>query len=432
MKVTILNGNPVDASESLDKYLAQLKTKLESQNHKVTLLSIRELDAKYCIGCFGCWVKTPGECSSADESSIVCRSVINSDFTLWAAPLKMGFPSTMLKKVIDKSIPILHPYFVVARGEAHHRKRYKKYPRIGLLIEKESDTDSRDLEIMTDIFNRTALNMKSRLEFSLTTDDPVDEVAQRIVKKARDILPYAKKLLPIPGEEISPPKRITLFNGSPRGKKGNTPIMLTQFMNGFISIPGNTGEIHHINRLKQTDDFVQAFAEAECVWLGFPLYTDAMPAMVKLFIEALEPLKNRESNPPMGFVIQSGFPEAAHSRHIERYLQKLAARLSAPYLGTIVKGSGEGIRMMPEKSNRGLFENLQSLGREFGERGQLNTSILNDIAKLERYHPLLSPVFKVFLRLPIASWYWDTQLKENDAYEQRFATPYQGSISGLK
>ena len=42
---------------------------------------------------------------------------------------------------------------------------------------------------------------------------------------------------------------------------------------------------------------VQAFADAECVWLGFPLYTDGMPGIVKTFIEALEPLKGREDNP---------------------------------------------------------------------------------------------------------------------------------------
>jgi multimeric flavodoxin WrbA len=425
MKITILNGNPVDASETLEKYLNQLKIRLESQNHEVNLLSIRELDAKYCIGCFGCWVKTPGKCSSADESSIVCRSVVISDFTLWVAPLKMGFPSAMLKKVMDKSISIIHPYFSVVRGEAHHRKRYKKYPRIGLLIEKESDTDQQDIEIVTDIFNRTALNMKSRLEFSLTTDDPVEEVAQRISKRSKDILPYAKRLQPTEGERISPPKRLTLFNGSPRGKKGNTPIMLTQFMKGFISNPGNNAEIHHINRLKQTDDFVQAFADAECVWLGFPLYTDAMPASVKHFIEALEPLKDRTTNPPMGFVIQSGFPESLHSRYVERYLKKLAARMKAPYLGTIVKGGGEGIRIMPEESTRGLFENLQALGREFGEKGQLKNSILQSIAKPERYHPLLIPIFKIFVHLPVSSWYWDSQLKEYGVYEERFATPYQ-------
>jgi hypothetical protein len=36
----------------------------------------------------------------------------------------------------------------------------------------------------------------------------------------------------------------------------------------------------------------------------------------------------------------------------------------------------------------------------------------------------LIPVFKVFVRTKMANAYWDNQLKENGAYERRFARPY--------
>ena len=72
--------------------------------------------------------------------------MINSDFTLWAAPLKMGFPSALLKMAMDKHLPLIHPYMVVDQGEAHHLRRYARYPRLGLLVEKESGTDRRDLQ----------------------------------------------------------------------------------------------------------------------------------------------------------------------------------------------------------------------------------------------------------------------------------------------
>jgi len=171
---------------------------------------------------------------------------------------------------------------------------------------------------------------------------------------------------------------------------------------------------------------VETFTQAECAWIGFPLYTDAMPGMVKAFIEALEKLRGRLENPPVGFLVQSGFPEAAHSRHVERYLEKLAARLGSPYLGTIVKGGGEGVRMMPDNANRKLFESLQALGRGFGETGALNPHLLRQVAGIERYPAYLTPLFKLLVRLPLVNYYWDTQLKENLAYEQRFARPYWG------
>ena len=69
------------------------------------------MDVRYCVGCFGCWVKTPGECVSKDGSHDIRREVINSDLVLFASPLIMGFTSALLKKAHDKLIPLIHPYF---------------------------------------------------------------------------------------------------------------------------------------------------------------------------------------------------------------------------------------------------------------------------------------------------------------------------------
>ena len=200
--------------------------------------------------------------------------------------------------------------------------------------------------------------------------------------------------------------------------------MLDRFLGGFTSIGGRTYEMYHLNRLKEADRFQRAFAEAEGVLLGFPLYTDAMPGLVKAFIETLAPFRGRAGNPPIGFLVQSGFPEAAHSRHVEKYLEKLANRLGSPYLGTIIKGGGEGTRIMPERMTRDLFQTLDQIGRTFGETGRFDPTLLRHLAKPERYPAYLAPFFKVFLKTPQATWYWDSQLKQHGAFERRFARPY--------
>jgi hypothetical protein len=219
---------------------------------------------------------------------------------------------------------------------------------------------------------------------------------------------------------ITPPARLTLFNGSPRGRKGNTALMLEQLALGF----GQPAETYQLVRLRETESMVQAFSQAECVILGFPLYTDAMPAVVKHFIEALEPLTARGINPPLGFLVQSGFPEGLHSRYLERYLEKLAARLGSPYLGTIVKGNGEGTRVMPPPMTRDLFANLQSLGAGLASQGNLDPFLLNKVASPERYPAFLNPLFQVVVRLPVAHGYFDGMLKQNGAFTQRHAQPF--------
>jgi multimeric flavodoxin WrbA len=418
MKITILNGSPAPAQ--FDAYLAELASGLVSMEHTVNLIDLRDISLRHCVGCWGCWVKTPGQCRSCDASLDMDRAVIQSDFNLWAAPLKMGFPTELLKMALDKHLPLIHPYVEVAYSESHHMRRYPRSPRVGLLLEKEATTDAQDLQIIRDIHCRTAINFKTRLEFMLTTDTPTSEITRRISAPNVRPLPIPSRLTPTEGVAIAPPARLTLFNGSPRGRKGSTPIMLDQLAMGF----GGTTETYHLIRMRETQPMVQAFARAECTILGFPLYTDSMPGIVKHFIEALEPLVGSRNNPPLGFLVQSGFPEGLHSRYVERYLEKLAARIGSPYLGTIVKGGGEGTRTLPPEMTRTLFTNLQTLGAGLAANGRFDPQVLKAIAKPERYPAILGPVFQVILRLPFAHAYFDNMLKQNGAYEQRFARPF--------
>ncbi|RJS78658.1 flavodoxin family protein [Methanophagales archaeon] len=180
MKITILNGNPNADNVKFDNYLKELSDLLESSNHTVTILKLREMDIRYCLGCFGCWVKTPGECIVADDSRDICREYINSDFVLFASPIIMGFTSTLLKKAHDKLIPLIHPYLEIVRNEFHHLARYEKYPRIGLLLEKSKSADKRDIKIISGIYMRDAINLKTSFCFTRLTTDPVEEVANEI------------------------------------------------------------------------------------------------------------------------------------------------------------------------------------------------------------------------------------------------------------
>jgi hypothetical protein len=146
--------------------------------------------------------------------------------------------------------------------------------------------------------------------------------------------------------------------------------------------------------------------------------------VVKHFVEALESLTGRATNPPIGFVVQSGFPEGLHSRYVEQYLEKLADRLHSPYLGTVVKGNGEGTRLMSEEFNKQLFANLQAVGTSLAKNGNFDTAALKAISHPEQFPRILGPVFQLFVHLPIAHSYFDQMLKRNGVFEKRFDRPF--------
>ena len=419
MKVTILNGSP--AASSMDAYLDQLVDLLEQDGHAVTHLVLRELNLHPCTGCFNCWVKTPGHCIHVDDSDLLDKTIIQSDFVLWASPLVLGFPSALFKTALDKHLPLIHPYMEMVHGEIHHVKRYSRYPRTGMLLEKESSTDENDVHIVTTIFARTALNFKSRLEFVGTTQTALEELVKKIAYPQKGAPLYETNLTPTLFTSIQPPSHLTVFNGSPRGSSGsNTHLMLEEFRKGFA----RPSQIYHLQRVKDTEKHVQAFAEAECVWLGFPLYTDGMPGIVKHFIEALQPLLKRKSNPPIGFLVQSGFMEACHSRYVERYLENLSNRLGSPYLGTIVKGGAEGLHVMPPQANQKLFAQLQTLGAGLSNEGHLDEQILRQIAGFECIPALLLLLIRTMLKAPVTGMYFSEQMKANGVYERCFDQPF--------
>jgi len=180
MKITILNGNPDPANRPFDGYLDKLAGLWTDKGHAVEALELRSLTIAYCTGCFGCWVKTPGECVAKDDSRQVRRSVIHSDLVVMASPVMMGFSSALLKKMTDKLLPNLHPYFMIDQGEIHHRPRYERYPKMGLLLEVSPDTDTEDLALIEELYRRLTLNMKCPLAFTRLTIDPLPEVAHEI------------------------------------------------------------------------------------------------------------------------------------------------------------------------------------------------------------------------------------------------------------
>lgn len=217
---------------------------------------------------------------------------------------------------------------------------------------------------------------------------------------------------------------LVIFNGSPRGKNGNTSLLLKQFLKGFTKNPDNSIVHYYLRNRRETNQFVHAFKNAETVMLAFPLYSDAMPSIVKEFIEALEPLCGKKKNPKMAFFVHSGFPEGRHTLYVERYLIKLAARLGCEYIGTIRKGGTEGIRKQNDKTNAKLFSMFEALGSAFGTTGRFQENIAAAFKKPDVFPKFIFPIFKAMQLLGIIDKMWNRDLKANKAYRNRFDKPY--------
>lgn len=177
MKVTIFNGNPNGSRAEFDGYLSSLAVELRKRNHEVEVIALRDLNLRRCTGCFNCWVKTPGLCVQKDDGGLLCRRMLESDLLVHASPLVMGFVSPLIRRASERMMPLILPYFQVVDGELRHRLRYDHYPKYGLLMEEEPDTDEQDIALMTEFYTQIALEIHCDLQFVESTRHSVAEVA---------------------------------------------------------------------------------------------------------------------------------------------------------------------------------------------------------------------------------------------------------------
>ena len=115
---------------------------------------------KTCTGCFGCWVRTPGECVLKDAGNDIAAKVISSDMFVILTSVRFGSYSYVMKQAVDRLIPLISPFFKTINGETHHRKRYKHYP-VMLPIGVLNTLNTKEEEIFVRLAERNQINFFS-------------------------------------------------------------------------------------------------------------------------------------------------------------------------------------------------------------------------------------------------------------------------------
>lgn len=217
--------------------------------------------------------------------------------------------------------------------------------------------------------------------------------------------------------------KLIIFNGSPRNKKSNSKILIEHFLEGYHRVLSDEVPIYYLANLAKMDDHIKAFEKAETAIIIFPLYCDSMPGLVKEFFERISILEKTQGK-RVGFIVQSGFPEAIHSTLVERYLQKLTARQKWDYLGTVIKGGVEGIQIMPPMMTKKLFAHFNKLGEHFAKANEFSPDIIKRLGIPYKLSKRQLVTFKIGGKLGLTNFYWNSNLKKNNAFEKRFNKPY--------
>lgn len=99
-------------------------------------------DIHHCIGCFGCWVKTPGKCVIHDGYEGTGIDMSKCTELIFISRCCYGSVSPFVKMVQDRAISYIHPDFVIRKGEMHHKRRYQNVISLSLYLYGENITDA--------------------------------------------------------------------------------------------------------------------------------------------------------------------------------------------------------------------------------------------------------------------------------------------------
>jgi multimeric flavodoxin WrbA len=159
MKALILDGSTKD-DKILEMVSEKLESRLAAKNWDVKTFVLRDMSIAPCLGCFGCWIKTPGICVIDDGGRNVARTASESDLWIFLTRVTFGGYSSHLKKAIDRLPPLFIPIFEVSKTDVHHKWRLKKRAKLAVIgCMDEADSGAED--IFTDLTKRNSFNFHS-------------------------------------------------------------------------------------------------------------------------------------------------------------------------------------------------------------------------------------------------------------------------------
>lgn len=208
-----------------------------------------------------------------------------------------------------------------------------------------------------------------------------------------------------------------ICNGSPRGDMSNSHVI-----GKWIFKEGDKTIL--LKSIKKFPEYLNDLITYKKIVFIYPLYVDGMPGIVKEFFEFIEDNKIAVKNKSFLFIVHCGFSEAVHLRVVERYHNILAGIYGLKSVNTILSPGSEGIRLMPDNMNKKRKSGITNLANCFRNGENLTESILQQLAGDEIMTKKKRVMFKILRLFGLTNMYWNSQLKKNKAYSNRFDKPY--------
>ena len=112
-----------------------------------------------CIGCFSCWIKHPKKCMINDNYSNLVDCISKSTELIIISRCRYGCYDSDVKKVLERCIGYVLPYFTIRNDEIHHESRYNK--SLKFIVYLYGDVSREDKKCIDILVKANAINLNA-------------------------------------------------------------------------------------------------------------------------------------------------------------------------------------------------------------------------------------------------------------------------------
>ena len=275
---------------------------------------------KSCIGCFGCWIKNPGECVIKDGYERVASLMHKAEEVTIISRYTYGGFSSFIKNVIDRCIGGVLPFFEIYEGEMHHKRRYAEDVPMNFIFRGIGLTEN-DKEKARCYVEAVCRNFRGHILSIDFEEDTASSVERTEISSS--------------GREQG--EKTILLNCSMRGNSANSKKFL-DILSGNIS-----EEKESMNLSSYTgreDELIEILVFASKLVFGMPLYVDGIPSQLVRIMEKME-RQEQNGNKTIYVVANMGFYESAQIKNLLGMVRSWCEKCRYIYGGGLAIGAGE-------------------------------------------------------------------------------------------
>jgi len=209
MKITVFNGSPRGENGNTHFIVSEFCKGAADAGAEIEHVFLAKKNIEHCLGCYACWIRTPGVCVHDDDMKELNEKFAAADLVVFATPVYIDNVTGIMKDFMDRMIPMANPHFDKDEtGECTHTfPNDDARPRKFMVISNCGFPEQSHFQVLRLLFRRIMRNFSAELVGEIYRGGG-EMFRDKNMRASAFVLPY-RELLYKAGREVVEEGRVS-------------------------------------------------------------------------------------------------------------------------------------------------------------------------------------------------------------------------------